>query len=356
MSVSHGGDWAGFEADYGYPPLDFSASISPLGLPHGVQDAIAQSFAEADRYPDPLCRSLRQALSDVCQVPVEWILCGNGASDLIYRAALARRPRKALLCSPCFGEYPAALKAVACPVEYHPTSRASGFLPDRSLLQAIRPGVDLLFLTQPGNPSGRAMDRGLLLNILWHCQHTGTFLILDECFLDFLEHPATCTLAPFLKNAPNLLILRSFTKVYAMAGIRLGYALSSNTALLGLMARSGPPWSVSTLAQAAGVAALGETAYLQTVRALVRRERPRLQAELESLGLEVLPGEANFLLFRSPKPLLEGLARQGILLRCCADFPGLDRSWYRTTVRNRADNDRLLRALRQILAGWPPRS
>ncbi len=351
MSVTHGGDWAGFSASYGYPPLDFSASISPLGLPQGVREAIQAALDGADRYPDPLCRSLREAIREVEQIPAEWILCGNGASDLIFRAVLARKPRRALLCAPCFGEYQAALKALGCPVEFHHTTRETGFVPDRSLLQDLRPGVDLLFLAQPGNPSGRTVDRSLLLTLLWYCQRNGTFLVLDECFLDFLDSPASCTLAPFLKDAPNLLILRSFTKLYAMAGIRLGYALSSNTALLELMSRSGPCWSVSSLAQAAGEAALKERAYLQMVRSLIRRERPRLQAALEGLHLEVIPGEANYLLFRSETPLLEGLAHRGISLRCCGDFPGLDDSWYRTAVRTQMENERLVRALGEVLAG-----
>ena len=154
---------------------------------------------------------------------------------------------------------------------------------------------------------------------------------------------------PFLPEYQNLLILKAFTKLYAMPGVRLGYALCASEMLLDQMRMAGQPWGVSFPAQMAGIAALGESAYVQEVRGLIAGERPKLEAELKSLGLHVIPGEANYLLFRSDVPLLEPLRRKGILLRSCADYRGLDERWYRTAVRNAADNRRLIAAIREVL-------
>ena len=172
-------------------------------------------------------------------------------------------------------------------------------------------------------------------------------------FTGFLDAPDEYTLQRELAGAPHLLILRAFTKLYGMAGVRLGYALSSDRRFLDAMGRSGPPWSVSSLAQAGGLAALRENDYVRRVRELVCRERPRLYGALRALGLRVIPGEANFLLFRCPVPLEEPLRRRGILLRNCGNFPGLDDTWYRAAVRVEEENRRLVTALGEILSREP---
>ena len=119
MELTHGGDWAGYRAKFGHDALDFSANVSPLGLPEGVALAIVNALPTADRYPDPLCRELRQKLSASENVHENQILCGNGAADLIFRLVLAKKPRRALLPAPTFAEYASALKTVGCEVEYY---------------------------------------------------------------------------------------------------------------------------------------------------------------------------------------------------------------------------------------------
>ena len=351
MKLVHGGDWAGFEAWYGQTPLDFSVNISPLGMPEGVRQAIVGAVTDADRYPDPLCRKLRVKLAEKENVPMEWLLCGSGAADLIFRAVLARRPRRALLPAPTFAEYEAALQTAVCQITYYGLREESDFAFDNSILQVIQPGMDMAFLCQPNNPTGRTIPRPLLLEILARCKEIGALLAVDECFLDFLDDPAAFTLAGALGEYPNLLILRSFTKLYAMAGVRLGYCLSSDPLLLNAMASAGPPWAVSSLAQAAGLVALKETEYVQRTRTLIQTERPWLAAQLEGLGLRVIPGEANFLLFRCDPPLSTSLGQKGILLRECGNYRSLDTAWCRTAVRSHEDNVLLIQAIREVLAG-----
>ena len=351
ITLTHGGDWAGFAAQYGpdAPLLDFSANVSPLGLPQGVAAALAGCTGLCSRYPDPLCRALCDAIGEAEGVPAEWVLCGNGAADVIWRAALALKPARALVTAPAFAEYQTALESVGCRVEHYFLRDERDFALDEGILEAIRPGVEMVFLCEPNNPTGRTTPRPLLERILDRCREAGAVLVVDECFGDFLEDPAAHTLRGSLAAYPSLLILKAFTKIYGMAGVRLGYALCADEDLLDRLRRAGQPWAVSTPAQEAGLATLRETAYVEQVRALIARERPRLAAGLRELGCRVVEGEANYLLFRCEKPLIDPLRRRGILLRSCGNYAGLDDGWYRTAVRTGPENDRLLAALEEVL-------
>ena len=348
-TLTHGGDWAGYRAEFGRDPLDFSANVSPLGLPGGVAKAITASLATADRYPDPLCRALREKLAVAEGVPAEWLLCGNGAADLIFRLALAEKPRTALVTAPTFAEYATALGTVDCRVERHFLQEENDFAVTDAILDAVHPGIDLVFLCQPNNPTGQLTEPALVEALLHRCEAVGAVLAVDECFLDFLPDCDALT-AKALLDSKNLLILKAFTKLYGMAGVRLGYCLCANTALLEAMQAAGQPWAVSSLAQAAGLAALDETAYVAQVRALIAQQRPRLTAGLRALGLRVLDGRANYLLFQGPETLGDALRQRGVVLRSCSNYPGLDGSWYRTAVRTGPENDELLKTLAEVLA------
>ena len=308
MQLVHGGDWAGYRAEFGRDALDFSANVSPLGLPEGVARAITAALPTADRYPDPLCRELRAKLALHEGVPAEQILCGNGAADLIFRLVWAQKPRRALVTAPTFAEYATALESVGCTVERFFLREQEDFAVTDAFCAAIRPGVDMVFLCQPNNPTGQLTTLPLVEQILHRCAACGTLLVVDECFLDFLPDHALHT-AKGLLGEGDLVILKAFTKLYGMAGVRLGYALSADTALLEQMQACGQPWGVSSLAQAAGLAALEETAYVEKVRALIAEQRPRLTTGLRALGLRVLDGRANYA-GRSP-------AAKG----CCAAQP-----------------------------------
>ena len=245
--LTHGGDWAGYQEEYGGQPLDFSANVSPLGVPPGVRKAIRQAAASADRYPDPLCRSLSRAIAAHEGVPESFVLCGNGAADLIFRAVLARRPRTALITAPAFSEYETALTACGCEVRRHLLREEQGFRlgddfpgaigsekssaetagADSSGFGASGASPDMVFLCEPNNPTGVTSPRELLLETARRCRETGALLVLDECFADFLLDPDAHSLRAFLPEFLNLLILKAFTKLYAMAGVRLGYGVSS---------------------------------------------------------------------------------------------------------------------------------
>lgn len=350
MELVHGGDWAGYRAEFGCDALDFSANVSPLGLPAGVAAAITNALPTADRYPDPLCRELRAALAGAEGVPADWILCGNGAADLIFRLALAVRPRRALLPAPTFAEYEAALQTVGCAVQRVFLREENEFAVTEEFIDAVTPETDIVFLCQPNNPTGQVTPPARVERLVRRCAECGAVLVVDECFLDFLPDRDAWTAKQLLRDAPQLIILKAFTKLYAMAGVRLGYALCGDAALLEKMRGAGQPWAVSSLAQAAGLAALQETAYAGAVRALIAEQRPRMAAGLRALGLRVMDGQANYLLFRATPDFGEKLRRRGAVVRSCANYPGLDAAWYRTAVRTAEENTQLLQIMGEILA------
>ncbi len=347
---THGGDRDTFVETYGREPLDFSANSSPLGVPEAVQRAVCASAARCDSYPDPYCRALRNALSDVHALPPAHILCGNGSADLLYRLALAKKPKQALVLAPTFSEYEQALRLVGCRVEHWMLSESDGFALDVRLCEKITAQTDLVVVCQPNNPTGLVAERTVMEHILRRCEQTDTMLVVDECFLDFLEDEASYTLRGRVEDSGHLLLLKAFTKLYGMAGLRLGYCLCRDEELLGAMQASGQPWAVSTPAQAAGLAALSCTEYVDAVRRLVHTERAWLKQELETLGFFVLDGRANYLLFRAPEALGGRLEAQGILLRDCSNFYGLSKGWYRTAVRTHADNRTLIHAMKGAMA------
>ncbi|MDI9456998.1 MAG: threonine-phosphate decarboxylase [Dethiobacteria bacterium] len=351
MPLIHGGDTESYRLEYGRTPLDFSANCNPLGVPAGVEQAICDAAAHADAYPDPLCRELRAVIAGKMGTLPQRVLCGNGAADLIYRLVLARKPKRALVLAPSFAEYELALRLVGCEVIRHPLRAELGFSLTEGLLATLEPGIEILFLCNPHNPTGLTIDPTLRQRILKACEKDGILLVMDECFNGFLAEPEKHTLRGFLSEYEHLLIIDAFTKLYGMAGVRLGYCLSGNEALLEEIRRAGQPWAVSSLAQAAGIAALKEHQYIRQARALIQAERTFLIKELQALGIKVVGGEANYIFFYTEIPRLAGRMREaGILIRDCCNYDGLSRGYYRIAVRRHDQNLQLLEAL-SALAG-----
>ena len=350
MKNCHGGDWASYQRAYSTLPIDFSANINPLGLPEEVRRAAAEALDMADRYPDPQSWELREALSARFGVPKETIVCGNGAADLIYRLILMRKPKHALIPVPVFTEYEKALSLSGCRIEQFRCRETNGFLLPDAFLDAVTEKTDLVLLCNPNNPTGRFIPAGLLERILQKCEETGTLLVVDECFLPFSERGEELTMIRHLADAPHLAVLRAFTKLYAMPGLRLGMMLCGSRSLADHLREFGQPWSVSSPAQAAGTAALQVPGWVEKTQKLIREERAFLLRGLSGLGLKVIPGEANFLLFFCGKENLSAKLREkGILIRDCSDFSGLSSGWFRVAVRTRTENQLLLQKLKEVL-------
>ena len=352
MNDIHGGDWAGFQSEYGTEPLDFSMNISPLGIPIKAVEAAAKALEETAKYPDPFSRRLKSELAQFHQVSPEKIVFGSGAADIIWRLVQAARPKRALLPVPTFTEYARALISGGCEVvcERMP---ALEFSLTEKILDRITPDTDMLFLCEPNNPTGKLTDAELLRKILERCERTGCLLVVDECFMEFTEDPDAHSCISFLRESGRfgcLIVLRAFTKTFAMAGLRLGYAICGSQELAEQIRVSGQPWPVSVAAEAAGLAALKEKGYLETLRKQTKENRTMLEAALQDCGLTVVSGEANYILFYSDAfDLQERMKKRGILIRDCSRIEGLGQGWFRVAVRKQEENAELIRQLRQAV-------
>ena len=344
MTFEHGGDLVSARKYYSGEILDLSVNINPLGPPTQVVQAARDALEQVTAYPDPLCRDLRQAIAQKDGVSPEQVFCGNGAAEVIFRLALALRPRAALLTAPTFSEYEGALSQVGCKCRFHVLRQEDHFDVTEQILTDIQRPVEMVVLCSPNNPTGRLISEDLLCRILERCRQIGAVLMLDECFLPLAQEGRG--MVPYLEAYPELVLLRAFTKTYAIPSLRLGYGLGSPELVKQLMAW-GPCWNVSGIAQAAGLACCRLPDWPVAGRRMLQVQRPLLQQGLERLGCQVVPGEANYLLFRLPgaADLKERLLRRGVLLRSCANYRGLGPDWYRAAVRSEDDNNRFLRIM-----------
>ncbi len=350
----HGGDIYSEKAtSTGKTLLDFSANINPFGLPLGVRDAIVKSINQCVNYPDAFCRELRVATAEFLGVSPDYLFFGNGAADVLFRLTLAVKPRKALLLAPTFADYEKALRAVGCEVELYKLDRES-FLVKEDILEKINPSLDMLVICNPNNPTGLLCRQELLKAILNRCQACGTLMLLDECFMDFVPPEQGYSFKGYIEEYLNLVILKAFTKTFAMPGVRLGYCLTANEEIILGLHGMGQDWNVSILAQEAGVAALKEKQYLQDSFTYIQKEREFMLHNLSKLpSIRIWPSIANFIFFKLRKPPLnfaENLKEEGFLIRFCANYHNLGNNYYRIAVKRHEDNVALLEAMERILS------
>lgn len=328
--------------------LDFSVNTNPLGMPEGVKRALVSHLADYERYPDPQCRALTAALAIRFGLEPDMALCGGGAADLIFRICACLKPGRALVLAPTFSEYGRSVALFGGETRAYRLDERDSFTLRDDILDALTGDIDMVFLCNPNNPTGRLAPPELVAQIAKRCEANGTYLVVDECFLEFTDGESA---VPLLKAYPRMMVLNAFTKLYAMAGLRLGYLLCADAALLSRIGTYGQTWSVSGPAQAAGLAALKEESWAERTRRLIWEERAYMTGKLCDLGLHVFPSEANFLLLRSEAPLYGPLLERGILVRNCANFEGLGEGYIRVGLKTREQNKALLRALSEVLYG-----
>ncbi len=347
VKMAHGGDCYTHVID-----LDFSVNLNPLGIPEAVSESLRASCTRADRYPDLSAGKLREDIAAFFDLRQENVLAGNGASELLMAAVHALRPEKAVLPVPSFSGYAHVLKAVNCPAVCHETQPENAFQPEEDILAELTADTDLLILTNPGNPAGGYLEEKTLERILDRCEEQDITVILDECFMELSDAPERRSMCRRLKNRPKLLLLRAFTKSFAIPAVRLGYFLSADTGLLSRIAAQLPEWNVSLQAQEAGCAALRTRGWLERARDLIRKERAFLVRELEKLGFAALPSDAGYLVFRDEKKRdidwYRELLKKKILIRDCADYRGMPRRFWRIAVKKHEENEALLAAMKEI--------
>jgi len=343
---------------YAHPGcVDFSANLNPLGMPVAAREALRAGVSLFEAYPDPACAELTASIAAFERVPADWVVPCAGATDAFARICQSLRPRKALVCAPCYSGYEQALEQVGAHVAYHDLNSDDDFAVTSDLVRDLVPGVDLLFVANPNNPTGRCVGADVLMACLEHAQKIGATVVLDECFIDLVSHVGSGQGASLgqqtssnalLSRYPNLVLVKALTKSYCLAGLRVGYVLCANPQLVARLQAAGQPWAVSTPAQLAGVACLADKDFLPKSRSLIARERERLADALRDCGLCVVPGEANYLLFYGPCGLADALLAHNILIRTCDNYRGLSARWYRIAVRTPQQNDRLIAALQEV--------
>ena len=347
----HGGNIYGNEIEY-----DFSVNLNPLGPPESVRDALAAALNHVEEYPDPEYRELRRGLANYWQLAEEQLVPGNGASELIPGIIRTLSPKNCMVTAPCYSGYETALNAVApsCRIHRIPLRAEDDFtLPENICQEIARVKPNLLILTNPNNPNGKRISANRLREIVDACRTAGTGLLVDECFLALSGGDEDSLIHCIRSEALPAVVLRAFTKTFAIPGVRLGYAVCS-APMAERIQRELPEWNLSVFAQYAGRAALeaaagGTSGYLAASVEMIAREREFLSAELEKLGLRVFPSDANYILFQSrDRELHQKLLDKGILIRDCRDYHGLTAGFYRTAVRTHRENTALLQCLRNI--------
>jgi threonine-phosphate decarboxylase len=379
MKDVHGGDIWKASAEAGVAPetlIDFSSSINPLGPPPGARAAIRGAFRDISAYPEPSQASLREAIADRHGLRVSEVLPANGSTELIYLIPRVLSPRRALIVEPAFSEYARPLACSGASVEALTLREEDGFALDIDrLARRLRGGFDVVYLANPANPTGAVTPKEVVLEAARAAASSGAVLVVDEAFADFSEGSSIKDEATGFKN---VIVLRSMTKFYSLAGLRLGFMVA-NRSMVERFSRLAPPWTVNTPAARAGVEALRDTAFASRTRAWLERERGFLARALGSIqGLKPYPSAANFLMVRIEKggasrpvdasgghevrtrvagltagALRRALLREGILIRDLSAFKGLGRRYFRVAVKGRQANRLLVDALRRALSGRP---
>jgi threonine-phosphate decarboxylase len=353
QQFSHGGNIHAFARVLRVKPeevLDFSASINPLGMSQHARQAYRRALQQVVHYPEPYAETLMQALSEYHDIEPASVLVGNGSTQLIYLLARVFSLRRVLLVSPLFSEHIAALRTNGARVSYWNLRPPSFALDLERLKRTLRKEQhEALVLTNPNSPTGTLLRREQVDELIQLCRWTRVRLIVDETFIDWVEEESVKRLAA---RDANVIVLRSLTKFFAVPGLRVGYAVASPGVIRRLRLCI-EPWSVNIVAQEVGKVCLQDWRFIERSRAFMDKERAWLHAELGAIpGLQVFPSAANFFLvqIRSPQMtaarLAELLAQKRLLIRVCDNFVGLGKQFFRVAVRTRAENRRLLEALR----------
>jgi len=355
MKNRHGGDiYRLLERGFNYEDiLDLSASINPLGTPKGVIELLMQSAPRITHYPDPYSRRLRKAIAEYHDIDPALVIVGNGSTELIYLVARALRPERVIIPLPTFSEYERAVELSGAKVLHFKLKEEENFdISPEELIGHMKSLVsqgDMVFLCNPNNPTGRLLERRDVLRLAEVSKDMGIFLVVDEAFIDFIPHESVIK---EVKDNSCLIVLRSMTKFYGLAGLRLGYGVF-HKAIVDRIWRYKEPWTVNSLAEEAGIISLEDRRFNEETRMCIHEWSLYLEDLFKRYRIEYIPSFVNFYLFKlmggkrnsQGKDIEASLADRGILIRDCSDFRGLKRGWFRIAVRRPEEISRLFEEL-----------
>jgi len=376
QSVWHGGQIYQAAMRLGRPVksiVDFSASINPLGPPPSVLRAIRKHLSDCRYYPDSQGTALRNRLAECHGVSPEFIALGNGSAELIRLLPWALGIHSGYVLGPTFMEFERALQLAGArsfalhgdavkgyPVPLEQLDRVLRSVPRgctnaQGKAKVKTKGLkSAVFVCNPNSPTGRVVPRSRLLQLCRALEDQGMWVVVDEAFMDFVPSYSVLSQVP---RHRQLVVLRSFTKFYGIPGIRLGYVVGPPEAIQCIQAHL-PPWSVSHIAQVAGLAALADDGFRRQTLQFIRVTRMQFSRDLRTIpGLRVYPSRVNFVMVEFPKlcsmtHLVKWLEQHGILVRDCRTFSGICTSTVRLAVRRPSENARLVRLLRRFIQDY----
>ncbi|TAN61501.1 threonine-phosphate decarboxylase [bacterium] len=336
--------------------VDFSASINPLGLPGRVSRIISRNMHNLTRYPQPESNGLKEAIAEFHNTNPENILIGNGSIELIHLIPRALKVRRCLIITPSFSEYEFAARLSGARTVFAQAYEKDGFNLLLSKFEKLIPGVDMVFLCNPNNPTGALTSRCDISALFEICNRHKVILVLDEVFMDFVNNAHAFSMASRAPGESRLIVINSLTKFFALAGLRVGYLISSRE-ITKKIAQFQYPWNVNVLAQEVSREIITDKEYIRKSKALISRERAYLFGNLRSIkGLKVFTPGSNFILcklegapIKSAKKLQERLLKFRLLIRDCSNFRGLSERFFRVAVRTRRENNELILGMGQAL-------
>ena len=357
--VFHGSDIEKICAYYHLNKEDivkFGANVNPLGLSASVKKEIAENVDLFSSYPDRDYVSLRNTISEYCRIPAEFILPGNGSSELISLLIQERAPKHTLILGPTYSEYSRELSFSGSTQEYyHLQEERDFFLDIDDLCKTLENGYDFLILCNPNNPTSSAITQNELRKLIAFCAKHNIFVMIDETYVEFAPDINEITAVPLTQEFTNLMVLRGVSKFYAAPGMRLGYGVTGNMDFLAKMREKQTPWSLNSLGAYAGELMFKDQEYIQKTRNLILSERDKLYKELKEIPTyKVYPAYANFILLKIQKTGLtssdafEACIKEGLMIRDCASFQCLDGEFIRFCIMMPEDNARLLNVLKQL--------
>ncbi len=348
----HGGHVREFAESAGLDPrriLDFSANMNPMGPPEWLRAVVSSALDDAVHYPDPECSELKKSLASRYGAAPDEVLVGNGSTELIYLLPKALGQGRAVIPVPSYSDYETACRLAGLDVVASPLQEKNGFEMDFNVIESSLQGNDFVFVGHPNNPTGLPLDGQAFLSMA--ARHPTCLFVVDEAFAELAEDVHSFV----ADRMPNVIVLISLTKTYAIPGLRLGCAIADRQ-IVSKVEDIQPPWSVNGPAQAVGCAASRDKEYVNRSRTFVTEQRQFFINKLKSIsGLSVYPGRANFLLVRIDRPdvdaprLADRLLSEGIAIRVCENFEGLNKRFFRVAVRTEEENTRLLEALKESL-------
>ena len=355
-TLEHGGNLKKFARQFGKKDtdiLDFSSNVTPLGFPESVRELYPALLDQLTQYPDPSSSALRLEITRHFPLFPENVIVGNGSMKLLALVVRSFAPKRALLVEPCFAEYRRLLHLQGARVKSISLREGNQFKFSFKEIFGALPGTDFLILGHPNNPTGTALPREEMRELLADCRRRNIVVVIDEAFVDWCPD---FSLARDVKDNASFIVLRSLTKFYGLAGIRAGYGLASRRVIESL--ESGrDPWSVNIVAQGLSVAALRDGDFRKESLAWFQEESAWFYKALSGLeGFRVFPGLANFFLMKIAVPLQEAeslyrvCGEKGIYLRLLNDFPGLGAAYFRIALKDRQQNEFLLAAFREWAA------